>query len=327
MILRSLLLFLAIGAGLIAGLNWFGLKFEGTTLVRSERADLMQISGSEIYAIGPSSARALIPEAMCIEGYTLKQAGLDLFESAAIVRHGLDMTDPPDIWMLGMVPMAQAKDNGSSAASLNERRVRTYRHLRAGGDWRLVDNDWRGAFRSFAFPTLGWNAWEARLDRFSQVAGLGRIIHLEARNPEEFTPEVSARAAQTLMNSLSSQMGRMDYWDPDIAQRAEENLLMLDRQVRDQGAVLVLVVLPVPEVFHAVGEEHLPQKMRDFHGMLSRLEDQGVAVLRRGLTQAWRSDLSLFRDNLHLTEHSSQTFSRQLRSDLIERGITAPGEC
>lgn len=295
------------------------------------RAVLAEVQGRDAVTLGGSVGTAIRYPQMCLDGSDYYWNGQDLFEVAAVAGLILDGPAPPKYWFVVAAPTAQAYDNGAAASERGGRRREFHRLLFRHGRFGMIGGDWRQVLVTALTPALGYDAWGGRLHNLLHQAGLASApqptVDEAARDRLTVDPARAAVEADDYTTRQAAHLERMAYYDGSIARRSEAALVGLNRRIRAEGGVMILIVPPMTEAVRTSTAQRLGPEVRDFERMLGRLAGAGVVVPDHWRDPAFGRRYDLFADNQHLNGAGAEAFSTRLGGELRNRGVLPGPDC
>lgn len=331
--MRKIILFFAIGAVLLFGLN---LLSQAPAAARRDaeeaRRAFAHIAGRAAVTLGGSIGRSIDYRQLCIDGAPFYHDAQDIFEQAALTDLILDrVARPPRYWFVTLLPSAQSADNGSQGSSRAEPRRRTYRLLFDEGRLALIDGDWRQAFVTKFAPSLGAGAWQVHADIVLRAIGVTRPIsasQIAAGNRETLLdPGMAAALAADEALTQKEFLRQIAYYDPDVSKRATAALIGMNRKIRARGGTMIVVVPPVSAQLREEMNAVMPEQIREFGQILGKLEADNAIIASYWITPSIAEQAANFHDNTHLGAAGSATFSRMMAKNLRARGVLPPQTC
>jgi hypothetical protein len=323
--MRAIIGFLALGAVLLAALNWIALLPGGNLREIEMRQQLDALDGRDAAAIGGSGARALDFSAMCIDGSSYLWAH-EYLETSAVARVALGRPNAPRDWFVVTGPTTQSFDNGSPAGPWVGQRLSTYRTLYRLGYRGLIGGDWRSALLAIGVPSLGDEVWQPHLSLLVRAVGLtpsrprGMPPGGGPASPASDAAKLQAEADKWIV-ARAALLRRVAYYDPHVRERGWRSLLGLNRAVAARGGRMYVIVPPTARAGLRVAARLMPDEVRDFRRLLARVESEGAVVSWHWDDPAFVDDPAMFSDVQHLTPAGAAIFSRRLGEELRDRGV------
>lgn len=314
---------------LVAALNVAARVLEGPHFLDDLKEPLQEVSDPQVAVLGASIAFHLYPGAMCLDGVSLASAGQDIFESEALLSHLADRGELPEVVILGRISGSYEMDNGLLSASRNHRRVATYRALHSLGDYRIIEDDWRSAIRSFLLPALGVREWTARIRMTRR-----RLARGVDREPDEAlstqvmsSTEQDERESRAFIATSRNELRNMQREDQTIPRRSLQAMLRMNALLEANGSRLVVVRPPLSPYMTQVAAFSQEETAARGRQIDDRLEAEGALLVNDDSGTAFSRDLTNFRDPTHLNLFSGTRYSRDLAQRLADAGIIPQPTC
>ncbi|MBO9500679.1 hypothetical protein [Brevundimonas sp. A19_0] len=327
--MRRLILFVALAALLLAGLNLASRQFEDRRYLDPMNDLLAATSGRDAIIVGSSVGGAIRFDALCTDGADFFFVLQDLFETRAMVDLVLDRPDPPRHWFLALSPGAVFYDNSISASGRTHNRRLTYRFLFENGQNDMIGGDWRQYAVTRISPALGYDDWRRRFQNVLVRVGLrpeakpvGSLIwRLDGTLGADDELALADREAAARLEDIRS----IRFYDPSVPERAGRAIADINARIRASGGQLYIVVPPASPEFQRRTREGLAEELDGLWRSLDEVEDQGAVVVN-----AWRDPARvypsrLFVDPNHMNPEGARIFSADLAAVLRARGDDAPG--
>lgn len=313
----------------IGGLNALARWAEGPDQFADWQDELDRAGSAEIVVLGPSVAQHIYPDAMCSNGINLAAPWQDIYEAEALIDHLSAADTLPRLVIIGRLPGHYSNDNGADGTSRGNRRIHTYRNLQARDDWRLIEDDWQGAVRAFAFPVLGHDQWQSTWRLFkSRLAGEDRDMPDPAYSQERLPDRrTDAALAQGFLAQRDRELSDMQKYDAAIAERSLRTALRLNARLRARGSQLVLVTMPVGPAMSAKAPSALADDLALTARIDGELEDAGAIVIDHLTGTPVSEHLANFRDAVHLNRDGGLAYSHYLATQLAALGVLPAPDC
>ena len=326
---RNLALFLTIGLALLMAFSALGHLTSDRNFLRQHSEEIDRVPGSRAIVLGNSLAAGIDLDAMCLAGTNLSQPLQDPFELTANANLLLSRGDIPHYWFIVLSPLDLGADNGSRASGERQStRNLAYRLLRRQGHYELIDNDIRSAFTSTVAPSLGLRDWGRLFERVLGPVAIYSLNSPRLRDRSQVRDNLTREQRESaLVDRVGSFVTSVSYYDPNVAERTEERLEGLVRDIRAAGAVPLIIVPPMSETLNAKLRGRMPEEVSEFERMLASLSQGGAVVSNYIDHPEFKRSPDAFVDGAHLTILSAATFSNNLGRDLRSQQIITEEHC
>lgn len=327
--LLSALVFAGLLVLLLLSLNLFARAAESPALIGDRRAAITAARSAPVVFAGPSVATQFVPETVCPTAVNIAEPGVDIFELAAMGKHIARTGRAGQVWIVGLVPVSFAYDNGAPGSTRRSRRQHVYRTLQSFDHWSLIGGDWQGAFRAIVAPALGWPEWQHRKNEI-MLRLQGRSRSSEDRRFD--TAAVASHAAERSwakrwVATMSGEARTIEYWRGDRSAMAGAALAGMVHAIRRRGGTVVIALMPISPAMRQETARTMPHALASARKALSGARAAGAVIVDDTARPRFADDLSSFRDPLHLNYQTGAAYTADLFARLGTATVVDAGHC
>ena len=317
---RTVLLFLAVGLALLAGVNivnrMFGAPPEEARLVKK----LKEATDQDLVVIGASTANDIFPEQLCPAASRLDIAR-DIFDTEAIVDFLIHEGHPPRLVIATAAPNLLYRDSGSRAGYGATRRRELYRAFHTLGYDGLIGNDWRNLAVARLMPALGVSGWRHAAGNVLAKLGHPLIEEKIGEGPQATAMDIrlAGNVAREKFEIRRAQEKRIVYFDGAILDKTSAAIPRIARKLRQSGSTLVILFPPVHQASLQMLEEDGQDVRPRMDKVIDKARKEGAIFIDMFATKGVSEDDRLFSDPEHLNVRGAQLYSEILERELAER--------